>query len=106
MPLLIIPGMKKRARLQAVGGRPEKEVLEAFGRALDMLETGLQGGPFLYGRDEPGRGDVAAGVQLLAVGYAGGIDEAMSAVRAHPGVLALPRRVFRACSSELPAWWP
>lgn len=105
-PLVILPGFRKRARLQGVGGRSEKDVTADFERAVDLIDSGLEGGPFLGGAAEPGRGDIALGVQLLVVGYAGGIASALDAITRRPAVTALPGRVLAACQLTPPEWWP
>ncbi len=69
-----------------------------------MMETGLGPGPFLQGRDWPGRGDLAAASMLAQVGFRGTMPDWKREAEQHPAALDHLRRVFDACSMEQPRW--
>ena len=71
---------------------------------LDTVETGLGHGPFLEGRDEPGRGDLAGASSVVQVGYKDSMPDLARRTLQRPQVLEHARRVFDACSTEQPRW--
>ncbi len=94
----------KRARAVGIGGKTIEQIRRSYERAFDLVETGLAGGPFLEGRDTPGRGDLAVAATLGQAGYRDTMPEMEQRVRERTALLQHARSVFEACSMELPRW--
>lgn len=73
-------------------------------RAFDMLIAGLEGGPFLQGRAEPGRGDLACVSLLVQAGFRRTLTETMEQILSRPALASYIRVVLDACRMKLPAW--
>ena len=69
-----------------------------------MVVEGLDGGPFLEGRDHPGRGDLACTALLSQVGFRGTMPDIMKMVRDRTPLVELCCRVHDACDMEGPRW--
>jgi len=93
-------------RIVGVGlsGKTQDQVLAAWERASEMHERGLAGGPYLEGRERPGRGDLAVASLAAEAGLAHAMPEIERRFLARPAVVEHVRRVFEACSMELPDW--
>jgi glutathione S-transferase len=94
----------KRTKGQGMGLKPYDEVVEDFRRGCAMIADGLGGGPYLEGRDEPGRGDIAVAALLAQVGWEDATPRLNSALAEHPTLREHAKRTFRACDHEPPAW--
>jgi glutathione S-transferase len=100
----LFPAMRKRAVGQGIASRSTREVVRSIERSLEMVETGLEGGPYLQARERPGRGDLACASILAQVGFRGTMPAVEKQVRARPAVLEQIRRVFEACALDPPHW--
>jgi len=102
------PMLRRQSRARAhaigIGGKSPEQVHATFERAMEMIETGLAGGPFLQGRESPGRGDLACAALVAQAGFRGTLPDVEKRLRSHPLILEHTRRVFAACSMEPPAW--
>lgn len=97
-----LPTFVKRAHWVGIGGKPIARVFEDYERGLEMTEAGLAGGPFLQGRDRPGRGDLACASLLAQAGFRDTMPDVVSRMRRRPRLLEYGRRVFEACAMEAP----
>ncbi|MEM7244722.1 MAG: glutathione S-transferase N-terminal domain-containing protein [Acidobacteriota bacterium] len=61
------PSLVRRARAQGCGRHSPTEMEARFEEVLDLFQDSLEGGPFLQGRSEPGRADLAAAALLAQV---------------------------------------
>jgi glutathione S-transferase len=102
--LAYLPKQRSRAGLQGVGGKTPAMVDRQLERALDTIVEGLAGGPFLQGRDRPGRGDLSCVSLLVQPGFRDTLPGMMEQIRARPPLGEHCRRVLDACSMELPRW--
>lgn len=95
-----------RQRLEWYGfaEKPADEIFGMLARGLDMLDAGLAGGPFLEGRDEPGRGDLAAASTICQTGFGGVTPQAEPLVLDRPALVESCARVFEACGMAVPRW--
>ncbi len=94
--------LKRRAMGQGIGGRTLADVQASFTASLDMIEVGLGNGPFLQGRGEPGRGDLAVAAHLAQVTL-GRDDPRMAALMAaRPRLFAHVAATFEACGLPAP----
>ncbi len=94
----------RRAREVGIAGKTSEQVDRAYERALDMAVSGLGDGPYLEGRPEPGRGDLAAAALLSQAGFRGTLPAIERKIRDRPALLQHVRRVYDACSMKRPAW--
>ncbi len=99
-----LPKQRQRIGLVGHGGKSAERIHVEFSRALEMVEQGLEGGPFLQGRATPGRGDLACAGLLVQVGFRGSMPDQMAEVQRHPAIIEHLRAVYQACSMELPRW--
>jgi len=102
--LTFVPQQRKRARLHGVGGKSPEQVLSEIERALDTVVAGLEGGPFLQGRDRPGRGDLSCVALLVQAGFRRTMPEVMERIRKRPALAGLCARTLEACSMPVPGW--
>jgi glutathione S-transferase len=102
--MTFLPRQRRRAGLHGVGGKTPEAVRSECRRAFDMVMEGLGGGPFMQGRDHPGRGDLAATALLSQVGFRDSLPELMQMVRDRPPLVELCCRVHDACDMEGPKW--
>jgi glutathione S-transferase len=102
--LAFVPMMRRRARAQGVGTWSVEEVRRAWGRALQLVQDGLGGAPFLSGQAWPGRGDLAIAAHLAQAGYKGTVPDAMAELARRRALVEHVRRVLEACSTSAPAW--
>ncbi len=100
----LLPGQRRRARLHGVGGKSGAQVRAEIDRAFDTVVAGLEGGPFLQGRDRPGRGDLACVALLVQAGFRNSLPATMEQVLDRPSLPAFCRRVLEACSLDVPGW--
>lgn len=103
---MLLPLLRSRAKGHGIGGRTEDEVMRDFNRALGLVESGLAGGPFLQGRAEPGRGDIAVATLLAQTGLHDTMPDVLAAVHARPAVSAHVGRTFAACRTNAPPGFP
>jgi len=94
----------KRARLQGVGGLPAEAVDRAIERGFETLSTGLEGGPFLGGRQHPGRGDLSCASLIAQVGFRGTMPAIEKRLQRFPELARHAAAVHEACESEPPKW--
>jgi glutathione S-transferase len=95
---------RRRARLHGVGGLGLETVERAIDRAFETIETGLEGGPFLGGRQAPGRGDLSCAALLAQIGFRDTMPRIEARFRGHPALSRHSVAVFEACGVEPPAW--
>ena len=96
--------VRRRAAGQGVGLLRHETVLGELGRGIAMIDDGLAGGPFLGGRERPGRGDVAVTALLSQVGFANSMPRVAALLDQHPPVKALCARTFEAARLDAPPW--
>ncbi len=106
---LLAPRMMRRFtrnRSKQIGilGKSREEILRAFERSLEIFEEGLGDGPFFEGRDTPGRGDLASASTACQVAFRDTMPESRQLLEGHPAMVEHTRRVFEACSLDLPRW--
>lgn len=94
----------KRACGQGTGLKSYDEVLEDFARHLRVVVEGLRAGPYLGGRSQPGRGDLAMAGLLAQLGWRGVTPRMNAALAEHPALREHTRRVFEACEAPAPDW--
>ena len=99
--LTFLPQQRKRAGLHGVGGKSLAQVLEEIARAFDTVVAGLEGGPFLQGRDRPGRGDLACVALIAQAGFRGTMPTVMEMVRSRPDLPPFCARTFEACAMPM-----
>lgn len=95
----------RRARIQGTGGKTPDEAHGMLERALAMADAGLEDGPFLQGRDRPGRGDLALASIAVQCGFRETMPDATAILQSHPGILGLIEAVYAACDLAMPRWW-
>ncbi|MGE0707039.1 MAG: glutathione S-transferase family protein [Planctomycetota bacterium] len=95
---------RKRAEGQGMGLKPYAEVVADWRRGCAMAADALGKGPFLEGRSEPGRGDLALATLLSQVGWRDATPELDAALREHPPLREHARRTYEACGKTPPAW--
>lgn len=93
-----------RAKGQGTGLKPYDEVVADWERDLRVIEDGLGGGPYLGGREAPGRGDLAVATLLSQVGWAGITPRLQAAYLEHSALREHTRRVYAACDLKGPDW--
>ena len=98
------PKQRRRGMLHGVGGKPLQVVNRQMERALDTFVEGFAGGPYLQGRDRPGRGDLACVSLLVQPGFRDTLPETMEQIRRRPELGDHCRRVLDDCSMEHPRW--
>lgn len=94
--------LARRARGQGVGLRPAGEVRDAYLRSLDMIEDGLEGGPFLHGSELPGRGDVAIAGHVAQLTFARGLPAIQALMSTRTAIFDHVAAVFGAAGLEAP----
>jgi len=100
--LVFAPMMMRRARGQGTGKRSRAGVERALTRSLEMIEAGLEGGPYLGGRETPGRGDLAVASYLAQVGWRGALPGPLKQVQRSTALVEHVGRTFRSCGLERP----
>ena len=95
----------RRSRQHGTAGKTPEQAHQALEQALAMLESGLASGPFLEGRDRPGRGDLALAANAVQCGFRNTMPEATVILRAHPTITGQVEAVYDACRLPLPKWW-
>jgi len=101
---LFLPRQRNRVRHQGTYGKDAATVRGEIRDGLDLLEGGLEGGPFLQGRSEPGRGDLAAASFVVQAGFRGTMPDIETEVLARPSIVRHAQTTFRACGAETPRW--
>ncbi|MEM7244713.1 MAG: glutathione S-transferase family protein [Acidobacteriota bacterium] len=99
---LVARNFAGRTRGQGVGLKSESEVRRDLTRVLDIVEASIGDGPFLDGRDEPGRGDLALASTLPQITFRGLTPQAGAELVARPSLVAYVERVFAACGRPAP----
>lgn len=99
---ILIPMLHKRLDGQGLGHRTRDEVETAFKKALDTIETGLEGGTFLGNRPAPGRGDLAVATLLAQAGWRETLPDVLAEIRRRPPLVAMVQATFEACGAEKP----
>jgi glutathione S-transferase len=94
--------LRKRAVGQGVGLRPAREVRDAYLRSLDTIQDGLEGGPFLGGRKEPGRGDVAVAAHVAQLTFARHLPPILALIKERGDLFEHLGAVFEAAGLEAP----
>jgi glutathione S-transferase len=95
---------RRRAGLQGVGGLAPETVERAIERAFETISTGLEGGPFLGGRQSPARGDLSCAALLAQIGFRRTMPRIEARFREHLPLGCYVVAVFGACGAEAPAW--
>ncbi|MBL4848293.1 MAG: glutathione S-transferase N-terminal domain-containing protein [Planctomycetes bacterium] len=93
-----------RAKGQGTGLKEYDEVVADWERHLRVVVDGLGAGPYLGGREQPGRGDLAMAGLLAQVGWRDSTPRLQAALAEHPALRAHTRRVFEACEAPAPDW--
>ena len=101
---LVIPQQLRRAMVHGSGGKSAEAVDAELDRSLDMIETGLEGGPFLQGRERPARGDLALTSLLVQAGFRETLIELRDRILARPALVAHAGRVMDACTMKRTRW--
>jgi glutathione S-transferase len=99
-----LPGARRRAMHHGIGGKDEATVHRNVERAFAMLAAGLEGGPFLQGRDAPARGDFAAAGMLAQIGWRDSLPHILERLDRHPELRGYTLRVFERCATDAPKW--
>ena len=99
-----LPGARRRANLHGIGGKEESAVHRNVERAFAMLADGLEGGPFLQGREMPARGDLAAAGMLAQIGWRDSMPQILERLDRHPVLRPYTARVFEKCGALPPKW--
>lgn len=100
-----LPGsVRRRLTAQGLALRGADAIERELSRMLEAIEDGLAGGPFLGGRPEPGRGDLAVASLIAQVGWGGAMPEPASRLESRPAVVAHAARTFEACRTPVPSW--
>ena len=102
--IVFLPRQRRRIRYQGFLGKSPETVRDAVRRALDLFDGGLEGGPFLQGRAEPGRGDLALASFVVQVGFRDTMPDIEAEVCRRPGLPAHARETYRACNAEPTKW--
>lgn len=100
--LVFAPMMVRRAKGQGIGKRSRDEVEGALKRSLETIGSGLEAGPYLGGRQTPGRGDLAVASHLAQVGWRGALPGPLEEVRSNAALVEYVGRTFQACGMEKP----
>jgi len=93
-----------RGRLHGVGGLAPETVERCVARAFETIETGLEGGPFLGGRETPGRGDLACASVTAQIGLLDTMPPVQRGFARHPALRRHAAAVFEACDAAPPKW--
>jgi glutathione S-transferase len=101
---LFLPAQKRRIGIVGHGGKTAERIGVEFRRGVEMIEKGLEGGPFLQGRSTPARGDLACAAIVAQSGFRGTMPVQVAYLREHDAVLRHVAAVFEACSTALPRW--
>ena len=99
-----LPRARRRAEYHGIGGKDESAVYVTVERAFSMLADGLEGGPFLQGRETPARGDLAAAGMLAQIGWRDSMPRVLERLDRHPVLRDYTARVFEACGMTRPEW--
>ena len=99
-----LPRARRRAQYHGIGGKDESAVHASVERAFAMLADGLEGGPFLQGREAPARGDFAAAGMLAMIGWRNSLPHVLERLDRHPTLRDYVARVFEACKMTPPKW--
>ena len=102
--LHFLPRARRRAEYHGIGGKHESAVYVTVERAFSMLADGLEGGPFLQGRETPARGDFAAAGMLAQIGWRDSQPRVLERFDRHPVLRDHTARVFEACGMTRPKW--
>jgi len=100
----LLPRARRRAEIHGIGGKDDATVHETVERSFVMLAQGLEGGPFLQGRETPARGDLAAAGMLAQLGWRDSLPPVVERFRAYPDLGPFIARVFEACKMPPPGW--
>ncbi len=102
--LQFLPRTRRRAEYHGIGGKDVSTVLASVERAFAMLADGLEGGPFLQGRDAPARGDFAAAGMLAQTGWRDSTPAVLERLDRHPVLRGYIGRVFESSGVAPPKW--
>lgn len=100
--MTFLPQLKKRGYAHGVGRKSRDQVWMEMNRAIQMLDDGLEGGPFLQGEPRIGRGDLAAASLLAQAGFRNTLPEYRQRLEQHPRLIQSAKAVFEACSMTIP----
>lgn len=97
---------RQRARLRHQGfyGKSPADVRAMMVRALDLIVAGLEGGPFLQGRETPARGDLAVASMIVQTGFRDSMPDIEREVRARPALVRHTAATYRACNAPPTRW--
>lgn len=95
---------RARCEGQGTGKKPFAEIVGDFARGVESMNDALAGGPYLEGREEPGRGDFALAGILCQVGWRGATPELDAELAKHPALKEHAKRTFTACGFDTPEW--
>jgi glutathione S-transferase len=102
--LQFLPRSRRRAAYHGIGGKDPASVHADVERAFAMLAGGLEGGPFLQGREAPARGDLAAAGMLAQIGWRNAMPAVLERMDRYPELRDYTVRVFEACKTKPPKW--
>lgn len=101
---LAMPSIASRAQGQGTGLKSAERVDADIVRAFEMVETGLGDGPFLQGRNEPGRGDLAVASIAAQLGFRDTMPTLQEEFLGRPGLVEHVRGVYDAVGMPRPRW--
>lgn len=93
-----------RCEGQGTGKKPFAEIVGDFARGVASMNDALAGGPYLEGREEPGRGDFALAGILGQLGWREATPELHAELAKFPALGEHAKRTFTACGLDAPAW--
>jgi glutathione S-transferase len=93
----IVREVRNRTRGQGIGRLAADDVRRSYGNWIAMIDEALQPGPFLQGRDVPGRGDLSVVSHVAQMVAAPRSPELASAFERFPRLELHVARVFAAC---------
>ena len=102
MRLVAVPMLHLRARGQSIGTRAKDDVARSYRGYLALIDGALAAGPFLFGRQTPGRGDLAVASHLAQLTFAKTSPDIVRLLEDHPRLAPHVRRTFEACDLETP----
>lgn len=102
--LVFLRSVAARGHAVGIAGKMPEQVMRSAVRGMEMVESGLADGPFLQGRETPGRGDLACASFFAQAGFRDTLPDYVGRIRSRPALVDHTVRVFEACSMDLPRW--
>ena len=97
------PAVTPSSTVRGMAGSRTKPV-QGTARAFATVAAGLEGGPFLAGRQAPGRGDLACVALLAQVGFRRTMPAIETRLREHTALPGYVVAVYEACGAAAPHW--